>query len=275
MTMKVTRVAVIALALALAAWTGAAAGEKVWVTDDGEVINLHAANDWSINADDAEEFDLADLADGETRVFGEGEKQITVSRQGDEVTISHPPKRDGAPMTIVCDLDSDDCKILTFDEGPSRTAIMIRKTAGCDGDEDCAHVLLTELAIGDGPSHIMIHKTVDCDGEDCAEADKLIRMGGKQSFSTVQVMTDGATVGNEHNVVLLSGDDATHGFIVVGDGDEVVLRCPEGDTTMRVGREAADETYLCPMHSVPLEKVVTTGQPQKIKIIKKRADDED
>ena len=147
MTTKLTRVAVIALVLALAGWTGAAAAENVWVADDGEVIKLHSAHAWSINADDAEEFDLSDLADGESRVFGEGDKQITVSRQGDEVTISHPPERDGSPMTIVCELDTDECKLLTFEEGPARTAIIVRKQADCAGDEDCDHILLTELAM--------------------------------------------------------------------------------------------------------------------------------
>jgi hypothetical protein len=274
MMMKLTRIAVIALALALAGWTGAAAGDDVWVADDGEEINLHSAHVWSTSADDAEEFDLSDLADGESRVFGDGDKQVTVSRRGDEVTITHPPERDGSPMSIVCDLDSDDCKILTFDEGPARTAIMIRKAAGCDGDEDCDQILLTELAIGDEPSRIMIRKTIDCEGDDCAEADSVIRVGGKQSLATVQVMADGMITTDEHDVLLLSGDAAAHGFIVVGDGEEVVLRCPEGDTTMRVDLDEADETFLCPKHNVPLEKLVTTGKPHRVKIIKKQADED-
>lgn len=270
---KLTRIALITLVLALAGWTGAAAGENVWVADDGEVIKLHSVHAWSINADDAEEFDLSDLADGESRVFGEGDKQITVSRQGDEVTISHPPERDGSPMKIVCELDTDECKLLTFEEGPARTAIIVRKQANCAGDEDCDHILLTELAIGDEPSRIMIRKTIDCENEDCAEAEEMVRIGGKKSFATVQVVTDGMTMHDEHDVLVLSGADEAHGFMVIGDGDEVVLRCPEGDTSMRVSREEADETFLCPKHSVPLEKFVAEGKPHRVKIIKKSDED--
>jgi len=273
MTPKLTRVAVFALALGLAGWSGAAAGEKTWVTDDAEVIQLHAAHAWSLHADDAEEFDLSDLADGETRVFGEGDKQVTVSRQGDEVTISHPPKRDGSPMSLVCDLDRDECKILTFEEGPARTAIVIRKHVDCGGDdEDCAHVELTNLAIGGESSRIMIHKSIDCDGEDCAEAEQMIRLGGKQSFATVHVVTDGSTVDDEQDILVLSGADDAHGFVVIGADDAVMLRCPEGDTTMRVALDEANETYLCPRHSVPLEKVDTAGKPHRIKVIRKTTD---
>ena len=121
MMTKLTRVALIALALGLAGWSGAAAEENIWVSDDGELIKLHGGQAWSFNVDGAEEIDLSDLADGETRVFGEGDRQVTVSRQGDEVTISHPPERDGSPMKIICELDKDECKLLTFEGGPART----------------------------------------------------------------------------------------------------------------------------------------------------------
>ena len=61
---------------------------------------------------------------------------------------------------------------------------------------------------------------------------------------------------------------------MVGDGEEVVLRCPEGDTTMRVDLDEADETYLCPKHSLPLEKLATAGKPHRVKIIKKKSDED-
>ena len=54
MTMQATRIAGIALVLALAGWTGAAADGKVRVADDGKVIKLKTAHAWSLNTDDAE-----------------------------------------------------------------------------------------------------------------------------------------------------------------------------------------------------------------------------
>lgn len=272
MTRKLTLTAVVAVVLALTGWTGAAACEKVRVVDGGDVLKLGAGHTWSFNAEGAEEFDVADLADGETRVFGEGDHQVTVSRQGDEVTIQHPPRKDGAPMSIVCHLDDDVCKILTLDEGPARTAIMIRKSSDCAGDDDCTRVMLTELSLGDEPARILIRKKLDCAGDDCAEADATVEVGGTKSFATVQVVTDGMELDGEGNVVMLSKDAGAFAFTLLGDDDAVVLRCPEGDTTMRVDREEAGQTWLCPKHSVPLEKV-STAVPHKIKVIKKRGDD--
>ena len=35
--------------------------------------------------------------------------------------------------------------------------------------------------------------------------------------------------------------------------DTVALSCPEGDTSMHVSKEEADDVFLCPKHSLPLE----------------------
>jgi len=44
------------------------------------------------------------------------------------------------------------------------------------------------------------------------------------------------------------------------------LRCPEGDTTMRVKKEEVDEVFLCPKHSLPLEKAPSKGRVHRIKV---------
>lgn len=270
MTRTVTRIAMIALTLAAAGWLGAPA----WACGEGKVIKVGTAGVWNLNADEGEGFNVADLADGETRVFGETDRQVTVTRNGDEVTISYPAGQEGSPVSVVCDLDRDDCRIVTFEEGPARTAIVIRKSTDCDDAAgDCARVLLTELSIGDEPTRMLIRKKIDCAGDDCVEAEETVQIGGKQSFATVQVMTDGLTVAGSEDVMLLGQGEGAYGFVVLGDGDGVVLRCPEGDTTMRVDREEADRTYLCPMHSLPLEKAPAAAIPRKVKIIKKDAAD--
>lgn len=66
-------------------------------------------------------------------------------------------------------------------------------------------------------------------------------------------------------------------YFVGGDGEEIdieafhegiIMRCPEGDTTMMIDEAEKDEVFLCPKHNVPLEKVEGEGKPHKI-IIRK------
>jgi len=42
--------------------------------------------------------------------------------------------------------------------------------------------------------------------------------------------------------------------IRLGDAS-VTLRCPEGDTTMRLDKDEVVGNYFCPQHNVELEKV--------------------
>jgi hypothetical protein len=37
--------------------------------------------------------------------------------------------------------------------------------------------------------------------------------------------------------------------------DGATLACPEGDATIHVKKEEANDVFLCPKHSVPMEKV--------------------
>jgi hypothetical protein len=63
------------------------------------------------------------------------------------------------------------------------------------------------------------------------------------------------------------GDHSKHGNVMfISEDARISLRCPEGDTTMRVEKEEAEDVFLCPKHSVPLEKVEFKGRVHEIKV---------
>jgi hypothetical protein len=154
---------------------------------------------------------LGDLADGETRRFGEGERSIQATRHGDEVTLTLPASEEGAPRSLVCRLESDRCTVITVGGEHARNMVMVRK-----GD-----------AAGDR------HE--------------------------VEVMALGAGGGEPGVVDLASGELAWHALggdvlSLEGDGGKL-LRCPEGDTTMHLGKDEASAGYRCPRHGVELVEV--------------------
>ena len=244
--------------------------ENVWITEDAEEIHIGGAGHLYISEDDAETVDLSELADGETRTFGEGEHQITVTRDGDQVTIKHPGEE--SDRSITCELSTDSCKILHIDGDPSKNVIMIKKTGHCEGgDEDCIDIM-TELQTSVGGPHEVMVMTLDCDeGEDCGKQirTKVISAHGGEASATAQVM-----VGHLADTMVLEGDGEGR-IMVITAGDQVTLRCPEGDTTMAVARDEADETYLCPKHSLVMEKAAAGSGARTIQIRKVKGGDDD
>jgi hypothetical protein len=222
-----------------------------------------------INAADAETFDVSELADGETRTFGEGEHEVTVSRSGDEVTIRHP--NDDGAREVVCVLSTDSCQILHLTGDPERHMIMIKKTATCEGGEgDCLQIM-TEIGAIDGGEHDVMVMSVTCDPseEDCVHS---IHPNGAGSFghhAVVDVYTDDGAMVDVMKTIVVDGEGENGPRVMVfSAGDKVTLRCPEGDATITVDKDEADETFLCPKHSVPLEKTELRGGAKTIKIRK-------
>ncbi len=166
---------------------------------------------------------LEDLADGETRTFGEGDHKVTVTRKGDLLTVKIDDLEEahGKHMLWV----GEDGKVITL-EGGDADNVMI-KTSG-DGTEIEKEVHV--IRIGE-------------DGEKHAEN------------ITIDVMKEG---GEPHVIKMISKGDHEH-------GDKIVLRCPEGDTTMVLDKDEAEETYLCPKHKSEL-------QPVAHKVIKKKVE---
>jgi hypothetical protein len=235
--MKRARLYAIAAAagIALIAWGLGSAAEMSWVSTD--VIDL----------DEKDAFDLSDLADGEERTFGSGDKRITVARKGNQIIITHGGEKQ---IKTVCTVDRDECKILTFDGDPERIGLIIKKVGGLGDGEDCDHDLAT-LDLHDGDGKIMVVKTVGCGGGEGPHS--VIRIDGDEAISSGFVKS-----------FVLGGEG--HRLILGTEGGGVMLRCPEGDTTMHVEEEDADQVFLCPMHSVPLEKVEGKHRIHKIMI---------
>jgi hypothetical protein len=204
-----------------------------------------------ISEDDATELDLSELADGETRVFGAGDKQVTVERNGDEVTITRE-KRGEETRSFTCRIDRDSCKVLTFEDDPAKVMIVMEKSREChDGVGDCAVEVEADAIAVDG-AQVLVKKFVDCDSQQDDDCAKLVDV-----------------------IVEAHPHHGHHGEMRVrhlGASDDVLLRCPEGDALLHVDKEEAEDTFLCPKHSVPMERVST---PHKIKVITGTARDDD
>lgn len=255
----------------LIAGLAATAGENTWVSAEGHHYRIHSGENAFFH-EGATELDLADLADGETRVIGVGPKQVTVSRSGDEATVTRPANADDAELSITCRLSTDSCSVLTFDDDPEKVMIVIKKTRECEhGVGDCEMDVVAMDELGEGMNRIVVTKTVECDEDgDCTEAADVTELlhGGHGMF---HVKTAGP--GSE-DVVVIGEHGGGHPVMILEESGKTTLRCPEGDTKMHVDPEEADDVFLCPKHSVPLEK--QKSHPiHRIEIKKHGADDDE
>jgi hypothetical protein len=242
------------LFLGAAAWAGEE-DSNVWVTAEGKTVDLHGHNAMFVS-DDGETFNLGDLREGETRTFGEGEKQITATRLGEIVTIDRVAGGDERHLEIKCDVERDTCQVITFEENPQKVMIVVKKTRECvDGVGDCeatVDVTLDDIDFGEG-AHAIIRKVHCDDAGNCQEFEDVHHSG-----ATVEVTAD--------------FDDGDHPSIVIMRSDgmdgKVTLVCPEGDATIHVAEEQAEDTFLCPQHSVPMEQAAAKKIIRKIRVNK-------
>jgi hypothetical protein len=219
------------LAVVVAAISVAGAGEdKTWVTAEDRTIVLDGKD--AVFGEGAEVLNVADLRDGESRTVGSGEKQVTVSRTGDNVTIRRDANGGDGRMEIDCDVTRDSCKIMTIAGDPEKVMIMVEKTRECvNGVGDCGNVAHVDVAEG-GKHHVVIRKVKCDDAGNCNEVHEVV--GG------VAVQADGP-----HAVFVRKAFDDS----------KVHLACPEGDATLHVDQEEAEDVFLCPKHNVPLERL--------------------
>ncbi len=196
---------------------------------------------------------LEDLADGETRTFGEGDHKVTVTRNGDQLSVNI----DGmeglhgkqvmlatAGHDIDCKTDDGDCNLWVSEDGN-----VIKLGAGGIGGN-------AMFFSDEGDAHGGIEKEVH-----------IIRIGegGENSF-TVDV--DGEE-GGPH-IVKMIGGMGHHGL---GHGDKTVLRCTEGDTTMVLDTDEAEEVFFCPKHKTELKPVTRKIIERKFEVRTKGDDD--
>ncbi len=250
--MKQESLGIFVVAMVAVLFTGlVSAGDAKWVTDDDQTIEIHAHADAMFFGENGESFDLAELVDGENRTFGEGPKQITVTRVGDVVTIVRDESDANAKLEILCDTGRDTCKVITFDDDPEKVMIMVKKTRECvNGIGDCGDIDIAIDHIGEG-GHAVI-RTVKCgDAGDCRHFEKVV--GG----SELMAITD--FEGEPHRKMMIIHSDEMH-------SDSVLLRCPEGDSKIHVDKEEAEDTFLCPKHSVAMVKQDGNSFIRKIKV---------
>ena len=101
------------------------------------------------------------------------------------------------------------------------------------------------------------------DGNEIEEEFHVIHVGEKgEKNITIDVMKEG---GEPHVIKMIHKGDHDH-------GDKVVLHCPEGDTTMVIDKENAEEIYLCPKHNVELEPVAHKVIKKKVEVKTKNHD---
>ena len=176
---------------------------------------------------DVEKHDLAELYDGETRTFGQGEDAITATREGDSIVIKLPG-RGGEIRTINCTIGEGSCYAFT----------------SSDGDKNM--FVLKNISEGEGEKKVEVIKLISGEGHEAH--------AGAMNW-----------VSADHDVIVGSGDgrravvrvDSIGPQVMAFVGEDVTrLRCPEGDTTMTLDLEEDDDgPYYCPKHNIEMEEV--------------------
>ena len=247
------RSAIAAVAMLAAVTAVAWAGDFTWVSSDGET------------------FDLSQLADGETKRFQAGDRELTATRRGDVVVLA----RDGEELDATCDLSTDSCRIGT---AGNRFSISVTRESECEGqacnsfahaygdlaliNTDGPRVTVERICEGDACSEAGAHGFVvtNCEGDECSEMTKRVVVNscsGDDCDVDVQVLRDGGSEnafvidlqGGPHgeemsgfNVFSLSG---LLGRKMVWKAADDIDGCPDGYRTMRFTDETAEDGYLC------------------------------
>lgn len=242
---------IIAAALSLAVLP-ALAGGGVWVSNDGTRHEVHGRTLLVGESGDGKVFDVAELADGETRVFGTGVKQIVASRRGDLVTLTRESEAGRHPgLDLECRVDADTCQVITFEDDPDRVLVMAEKVRRCDnGVGDCDE---DPVRFGERGTAVFVEKRVDCgDTESCgdivhltddsgADATAFLRHFDGHGMAFIRIDGDLHTMFGEEGVEthdlseLLDGETR-----IFGSGERQVTAIRTGDE-VRLIQEATDE----------------------------------
>lgn len=189
-----------------------------------------------------ERFDLAELADGEVRTFGEGEHRITAERKGDVITIVVGDSE--MVHDLKCDAAEDNCFVILSGDDEK---VKLMMTKGGEGHGHMEQQVMV-MALGDHEAHGG-HEMYFSD-EDGERIDVTVSTHGEGGH---WVSKDD---GNISVFVTRSGEGDPHNNRILVRADGAMLRCPEGDTTMRLQKGDEDEgPFYCPKHDIKLEKV--------------------
>jgi hypothetical protein len=165
----------------------AVSADRVWISDDGDELEVgpHAI----FLDSEGESFDLSELEDGETRLFGSGEEQLTARRDGDTVTLERPAVGNEGALRVECRIARDRCRVLTFEDDSRRVAVMVEKSRG--GDSGTLTLDEEILAGPDGETTIVIRQVGVGACEQADEADCLAQraqiLGGDLRTEVVSI----------------------------------------------------------------------------------------
>ncbi len=225
------------------------------------------------HGDPLEVVELRDLADGETRTFGEGDHAVTATRDGDRVILNlHGDGGEAITIdrSIDCDLSTDDCVVKFGSVGDEGNVFVFEMG---NGDDDARIERRIEIMTEHGAGHDVVvgaHprvKVLRIDGDGAFGEDVDIDVHDIMENVRIELDDLGVHLGDlERSVPLM---------IVAGDGERAV-RCPEGDTTMTIDEDELDGVYTCPKHGLALEKVASPhGNPFRWQFRTVDPDDDD
>jgi len=190
---------------------------------------------------EGERIDLSDLADGETRTFGEGEHRITATRAGELITIAVGDIEMVSDFT--CNALEDHCFVILASDNDAVKLVVAK------GSEGNGHVnkQIMVMTFGDGEmdgDHEFVFSH-----EDGALVELMVSAQGdgphwvSREDGDVMVFRTMNGEGDMHTRHLLHADTTT-------------LRCPEGDTTMHLQEGDEEEgPFYSPKHDIRLEKI--------------------
>lgn len=185
---------------------------------------------------DGEPFDLSELADGETRYFGPREREMAVTRIGDDVVMTLSGD-DGETHEIKCNLVEDGCFILTTGEDDD-ASIMIMNTRGPHGHGKGNFAFLDDESLSHG-KRVLIRTLGAVDDEFVIDGHGI----RGRIAQALQWVSDDEDAGAPRHLFRMLAEPGT------------MVRCPEGDTTMHLEEDESAEGYYCPRHNVLMEKV--------------------
>lgn len=218
-------------------------------------LPLAAGGSW-VSSDDGESFDLKDLADGETRTFGSGDDEIRATRSGDTIRIEVPGDDDAKMIELQCGDDDDECRVHVHGHDGANV-VMIRR----DGHGDHKTVEVRRIVTGEGDHEVLVDVDEIVRSVTAAVGDIHVMAVGEGGGENVWITDEGENIVIEE----LAGP---HGNLMfIGEPGEMV-RCPEGDTTMRLDEADKDQSFYCPKHKVLMEKV-DRPQVHRIEVKKK------
>ena len=172
-----------------------------------------------INGGDRESFDVTDLKDGESRTYGSGDRQVVVTRKGDELEVVSQGA-DGTRKVLV-----DTAAIATVD------------VLGKDGEDGAKRIEVVAICQGDGDEPVAIPHG----------------HGGEGHVVIRKVCTVGEGGGD---VVELTSDVTSHDCAGHGQAAMATFRCKDDEAllTLPKAKEPASAP-ACPVCGKAMEKV--------------------